>query len=136
MSTLPDSSLPVTFGSPEPQPSRTFRIDFATKRIIGMTDGLEAIKQTVFNILSTERYEYLIHSFDYGSELAGLAGADPLMLQSELKRRVTEALTQDDRITGVSDFQFDFHDDEGLINFRVYTIYGVFDGEKEVRNLV
>ncbi|WP_217563076.1 DUF2634 domain-containing protein [Paenibacillus sp. GbtcB18] len=136
MSTLPDSSLPPSFGSPESQPSRTFRVDFASKRITGMIDGLEAIKQTVFNILSTERYEYLIHSFDYGSELAGLSGADPLMLQSELKRRVTEALTQDDRITGVSDFQFDFNDDVALISFRVYTIYGALDAQKEVRNLV
>src|SRR5690606_42159936 len=64
----------------EQQPSLTYAIDFEKGRIRGMIDELEAVKQAVFLILQTERYRYLIYSDDYGSELEGLIGRDPLFV--------------------------------------------------------
>ena len=51
---------------------------------------------------------------------------------SEMKRRITEALEQDDRITGVGNWSFETGKKTVLSNFTVYTIYGDVDFSKEV----
>lgn len=116
----------------EQQPGRTWKIDFRKKRIIGMTDELEALKQAVFLILHTERFAHLIYSSDYGAELTGLIGEHQLFLQSELTRRIIEALLQDDRVTGVEDFSFEFAQSDVLVRFAVISLYGSFQEEVEV----
>lgn len=116
----------------EQQPSLTFGIDFDRGRVIGMVDGLEAVKQAVFLILQTERYRHLIFSSDYGSELEGLVGRDPLFVQSEIKRRIREALMQDDRIEDVINFSIRFDGDSALMRFTVVSIFGNFEAEQEV----
>ena len=120
----------------EQQPSLTFGIDFDRGRVIGMVDGLDAVKQAVFLILQTERYRYLIYSSDYGSELEGLIGRDPLFVQSELKRRIREALMQDDRIEDVTNFSIRFDGDSALVRFTVVSIFGNFEAEQEVTAVV
>ena len=59
--------------------------------------------QAVYLILNVERYAFPIYSRDYGSELSDLIGTPRDYAISEIKRRITEALTQDDRITSVDD---------------------------------
>lgn len=113
------------------QPSLTYRIDWKSKRIAGMIDDLDAIRQAVVKILQTERFLYLIYTTDYGTEWNGLLGKDQLYVQSELKRRVREALLQDERITDVDDFRFRFDGDAAIVAFTVVSIYGNF--EQEVR---
>jgi len=120
----------------EEQPSLTFGIDFDRGRVIGMVDGLEAVKQAVFLILQTERYRYLIYTPDYGSELEGLIGRDPLFVQSELKRRIREALMQDDRIEDVTNFSIQFDGDNALVRFTVVSVFGNFEAEQEVTSVV
>jgi len=120
----------------EQQPSLTYGIDFEKGRIVGMIDGLEAVKQAVFLILQTERYRYLIYSADYGSELEGLIGRDPLFVRSELKRRIREALLQDDRIEDVTNFDIQINGDSALVRFTVVTIFGDFEAEQEVTGVV
>ena len=120
----------------EQQPSLTYGIDFEKGRIVGMIDGLEAVKQAVFLILQTERYRYLIYSDDYGSELEGLIGRDPLFVRSELKRRIREALLQDDRIEDVTNFDIQINGDSALVRFTVVTIFGDFEAEQEVTGVV
>src|SRR5690606_37221998 len=120
----------------EQQPSLTFGVDFDRGRVIGMVDGLEAVKQAVFLILQTERYRHLIYSDDYGSELEGLIGRDPLFVQSELKRRIREALMQDDRIEDVTNFSIRFDGDSALVRFTVVSIFGNFEAEQEVTAVV
>ena len=71
-------------------------------RITGYIDGLEAIKQAVYLILNTERFEYIIYSWDYGVELYDLFGEPIDFVKSELKRVIKEALEQDDRIIDVN----------------------------------
>ena len=120
----------------EQQPSLTYGIDFDRGRVVGMVDGLDAVKQAVFLILQTERYRHLIFSSDYGSELEGLIGRDPLFVQSELKRRIREALMQDDRIEDVINFSIRFDGDNALVRFTVVSIFGNFEAEQEVTGSV
>jgi phage baseplate assembly protein W len=111
------------------QPSRTWRLDAETGRIAGKIDGLEAVKQAVFKILQTERYAYMAYSFDYGVELQSLMGQSPAYAQSELRRRIAEALLQDARILDVRDFQFEQTEDSMTVRFTVESSAGTFDQE-------
>ncbi len=111
------------------QPSRTWRLDAETGRIAGKIDGLEAVKQAVFKILQTERYAYMAYSFDYGVELRSLMGQSPAYAQSELRRRIAEALLQDARIQNVRDFQFEQTEDSMTVRFTVESSAGTFDQE-------
>ena len=69
-------------------------------------DGLDAIRQAVFLILSTPRYEYAIYNFQYGCETESLLGLSAELAQSEIKRSVKEAVLTDDRIKSVQNFVF------------------------------
>lgn len=42
------------------QPSLCPRMIVESERIIGQCDDVEAIKQAIYNILNTERYQYII----------------------------------------------------------------------------
>lgn len=114
------------------QPSRTYRIDLARKRIVGMTDRLEAVQQAVYKILRTVRFEHIIYSFNYGHELNKLIGKDPLFVRSEIRRMLREALLQDDRITGIGNLQTIVNSDSITVQFTVNSQYGSFDVEQEV----
>lgn len=114
------------------QPSKTYNLDVDKKEIIGMTDEQQAVLQAVYLILSTERYVYPIYSHKYGVELENLIGMPRDYVTSELKHRIEEALTQDDRIEGVSDWHFEFVGRIIKVKFAVNTIYGDINAEKEV----
>ncbi|GAA0389377.1 DUF2634 domain-containing protein [Paenibacillus motobuensis] len=106
--------------------SRTYRLDFQNNRMAGMTDGLDAVKQAAYKILQTERFAHLIYGNDYGFEGHSLIGRSSGYVRSDLNRRVTEALLQDDRISGITDFQVDIKDDQAVASFLLHSIYGDF----------
>lgn len=114
------------------QPSKTYKIDLDKSKIRGYIDELEAVKQAVYKILNTERYKYLIYSWNYGIELEDLFGEPIPYVYSELKRRIEEALVQDDRINSVDSFSFENKKGVVLATFTVHTIYGDIDADKEV----
>src|SRR5690606_11994314 len=120
----------------EQQPSLTYGIDFEKGREVGMIDVIEAVKQAVFLILKTERSRYLRYTADYGSELEGLIGRDRLFVQSELKRRIREALMRDDRIEDVTNFRLQFNGDRVLVRFTVISNFGEIEMEQEVTTVV
>lgn len=113
------------------QPSRTYRLDIANRRISGMIDDLDAIKQAVYKILLTERFGYLIYSGNYGVD-SGPITSDRMYFESQTKRRIKEALTQDQRINDVQGFTFSYNGDHALVQFTVVTQYGRFQSSKEV----
>lgn len=115
------------------QPSYTHKLDIEGQRVTGMTDKRDALRQTVYLILSVERYAYPIYSRNYGSELADLIGQPMDYAMSEMKRRITDALMQDDRITGVDDWTFETGRKSISARFTVYTIYGALEATKEVK---
>lgn len=51
------------------QPSKTYKLNTDTQTIVGYYDGREAIEQAIYLILNTERFEWVIYSWAYGSEL-------------------------------------------------------------------
>lgn len=106
--------------------SKTYKIDFEKGKIIGFCDEVEALRQTVQLILNTERYEHLIYSWDYGSELRDLIGKDKDITESEIKRRIREALMQDNRVNNVDNFIFNYDKDGVTVDFTVFSIYGEF----------
>ncbi|MBY6879652.1 DUF2634 domain-containing protein [Clostridium botulinum] len=106
------------------EPTKTYKIK--DNRIVGVVDGKEALKQAIQLILGTERYEYLIYSWNYGSELNGLIGKQKDIAESEFKRRIREALSQDDRINNVNNFIFKYDKDGVEVSFTVFSIYGEF----------
>lgn len=84
-------------------PSRTYRIDFENKRIVGMVDGIEAMAQAVEKICRTERYSERIYSGDYGIELNRLVGASRPFVEANLELTFSDAFSADDRISGIGD---------------------------------
>ena len=113
-------------------PSKDYALDIENERINGSVEDLEHLKQTTYIILNTERYEHLIYSWDYGVELNDLIGMPHSYVIPEIERRVTEALTQDERITGVSGFEH-VKTKKGLHStFVVSSTFGNFESEVNV----
>ena len=113
-------------------PTRTYKINFESGRISGETDGLDAIRQAIYLILSSERYQHIIYSWDYGVELLDLYGKPMPYVMSELPRRIKEALIQDDRISDVVDFKFVKQGKRLNTTFTVVTDGGNISTELEV----
>ena len=130
---LPLSDKDILQINESTEPSNTFFIDFEKGRISGFIDEKEAVKQAIMLILNTERYKFLIYSWNYGAELEELIGTHPDIVEDEAERLISEALLQDDRITAVYDFEFSRNRDTLLVNFKVDSIYGDIDIETEVR---
>ena len=114
------------------QPGFTHKLDIDRQRVRGTTDGKDALLQAVYLILNVERYAYPIYSRNYGSELSNLIGKPKDYAMSELKRQITEALLQDDRITGLSDWEFETGRKSVTARFVIHTIYGDVEASKEV----
>ena len=113
-------------------PSRTLKMDHDWKTITGTIDQIQAVEQAVFLILTTERYQWLIFSWDYGVELQNLIGKDPEYCIPEIERRTREALLQDDRITAVENFEFELNKRKVLTTVTVISIFGNINVEKAV----
>ena len=128
-----NASLPMQDFTVEEQPTRTYGMSPEDGTIRGYTDGIGAMEQAVYKILSTERYRYMIYSWNYGVELEDLFGEPVSFVCPELERRIKEALLWDTRIEDVSDFRFDISR-KGTVHvyFLVHTIFGDFGAEKEV----
>lgn len=126
MAVLPQSgavnlSNGVTFVQ---QPSLTWYINKDTNQIQGNIDGAEAVAQAVDIILNVERFRWQIYSPNSGTEWAGLIGQDPGYVASELQRRITDALSIDDRIRGISNFSYSVSGNTLSASFTVNTVYG------------
>ncbi len=112
--------------------SLTYRMDWDKKRITGRLDGLEAVQQAVAKILRTDRYEHLIYSSDYGTEWGLVLGKDRLLARAEIRRIVSEALLQDERIIRLEDTTVSFNGDNLSFSCKVITQYGNFELRKEM----
>lgn len=108
-------------------------MDLEAGRVSGFTDNTEAMEQAIFKILSTERFDYLIYSWNYGTEMKAAVGKSFPVFSSEIKRVIREALMADSRITDVVDFvvtQIDKRTSE--VSFTAETIYGRIDVKRTV----
>lgn len=101
-------------------------------RLNGFIDDIDSVIQAIYLILSTERYKFIIYSWDYGIELLDLIGKPMPYVMSELPRRITEALVMDDRIDDVIDFEFETSGSKLHTTFTVVTNIGNISTDLEV----
>lgn len=133
-----DRMIPATSGflsidlEQTPDPSKTYKMNIEAETIRGSCDELEAMKQAIYKILNTERYRYIIYSWNYGVELEELFGEPISYCIPEIERRITEALLQDDRINDVFGFEFATKGKVVSTKFTVSTIFGEANIEKDV----
>lgn len=119
-----DDLIDETDESDEP---RDYELDLRTGKLTGrMVTGLDAIKQWIYLALSTERYYYTQHSWDYGSELHTLIGktVDPEYIESEAARMIEEALLVNKHITDIDDLTCSIDRDVLTVSFTAITDYG------------
>lgn len=116
---------------------KTSRVEFASyssnEWIVDFESGdngqpksiLDAVAQDVRFALSTDRYKWPIMGSNFGVTFDDLIGTDYNYIRSEVVRRIRDALSIDDRILQVDDFQFTPLEDSGiLISCVVQTTFG------------
>ncbi len=113
--------------------SKTYYLDIEKNRIVGKCDDVTALKQAIYMILNTERFEYLIYSWNYGVEFKELIGENETYVIPELERVIKEALLQDDRIIDVNNFEFKTEKNSVMVTFTVITGLGEFVIDKVVK---
>jgi len=116
----------------EQEKTQTFGITDTYNAIGGRIDGLDAVKQSVYLTLNTEADQFIIYPYTYGLKTLDLIGKPIYYVMAIIPERIAEALLNDDRITGVSDFEFETDKSKLIVKFIVHTIYGEIKEEKEV----
>ena len=114
------------------QPSYTFKLNSDDENIKGFVDDLQAVKQAIYLILNTQRYQYLIYDWNYGVEFDDLIGSEKNYAMVQIQSRITDALLQDDRIEAVVDFEFESNKKSITAYFVVKTIFGDIETQKVV----
>ncbi|MFJ3389962.1 MULTISPECIES: DUF2634 domain-containing protein [unclassified Lysinibacillus] len=114
------------------EPSKNYKLIPNKNRCVGYVDEIEAMKQAIFLMLSVERYDHIIYSWNFGAEFKDLFGKPVSFVASEAKRRIRDALIQDDRINEVDSFVVTTHKNKVHIQYTAHTIYGEITAEKEV----
>lgn len=113
-------------------PSQTWKISKGSNRIVGETNGLEAVAQAVEILLSIDRYAFQIFRPYSGSEVKKLIGRNAKDAEILLQRYVQEALSADDRILGIENFSSTVDGDKLTASFDVRTVFGTVRKEMEV----
>lgn len=126
-----DSAIPIDQIEVVPFPSNTYRL--TDTQIVGSVDGLSAIEQAVYHILSTERYAYAIYDDNYGVELEKYIGRSFGYLETTIQNTLQDALLQDDRILAVNVTSVTKQGiDSALVQFDVITNIGALSAEVRV----
>lgn len=124
MPTLPGSGTLTQGLEIQEEPSLTWIADKEKNRIVGVANGLPAIRQAVDIITQVERFRWQIYTPFFGMDWDGLVGMDPGYVASELHRRLSDAFSMDSRILGITDFTYQSSGDVLTANFTVQTVYG------------
>lgn len=113
--------------------TKTYKLDFVNKRIVGMIDNLDAAVQAAHKILLTERYSERIYSGDYGIELNRLIGTSMPFVEANMKTTLNEAFTPDTRFNEVENVNITRTDCDSIrVDFRIVTIDGKADTSIQV----
>lgn len=125
--------IPVNYEEPEEDlleesaelSDKTFLLNFENNRIQGNIKELEAVKQSIICMLETERYAYLIHTWQYGASIEQYIGQSYDYVTADIGREIKETLMTDDRIIDVYGFKFEQTAENLKVNFEVNTVYGI-----------
>lgn len=135
---LPQSDgMPSDFDTSESHellPTKTYKIDWQNKRIIGTVDGREACMQFIHKLFSTDKYAFEIYDWFYGNEIYKLIGQPFDYVSARIPKVCKEALMVDDRIVDVRKFTCTQTTvDSATISFIVDTVYGPIEYSKEMK---
>lgn len=117
---IPTDNVPTQNLAIEKDTGFTYKLELQTERVRKYVDDIESLKQAIYKILQTERYSYLAYNWQYGIETNDLYGKPKQLVKALLPNRIKEALSIDDRIKDVVDFEFkDISKTELLVTFSV-----------------
>lgn len=102
-----------------------FIIDPSTNDIKVVT-GMKALEVWIYKAILTDRFEYPIYSWDYGTELTDLIGQkfSKGLTESEAFRFIKEALMINPYINDVNNLGIVFDGDTVTIKISVTSVYG------------
>ena len=124
MNVLPDSyanGLIIEERKEAENPTKTWAFQLDGDRCVGTCDDANALIQTAYAILQTERRAHLIYPPDYGLQMDDLRGRPAPFVFAMLQTRVREALMYDKRITDVTDFEYDTSGDSMTLRYVMHT---------------
>jgi hypothetical protein len=124
--------LIVQFDEDEQQNTQTFGINFTNNTIGNKVDNLEALRQSIYLMISVEADQYLIYPYTYGMKTLDLIGKPAHYVMAVISDRIKETLLSDDRINDVTDFEYEVDRNKLLVKFVVDTIYNVKIEEETV----
>ncbi len=108
-------------------PSKTYKLDMDSKRIVGIVDNMEAVQQAIRKALITPRMKCLAYDDQYGNESQALSSMNDVTreyIESELPALIKDALLSDSRVKDVEDIKLEFEDDNLYVSMTVKTAYG------------
>lgn len=106
-------------------PAQEWILDEETEMLGEPSLEVKAIAQDVKFAMLTERNKYPIMGSNFGVEFLDLVGKDPMYIKAQIKARIKDALSIDDRITAVTDFKFKNIDANSVsVSFVVETVLG------------
>jgi hypothetical protein len=109
----------------ESYPSTEWVVDFETGMNNEPLDNMDAIAQDFKFALGTERYKYPIMGKNFGVTLDDLIGRDDMFIESEIKNRIEDCLSIDDRVESIDSWKFTRLEDNGLlVEFTIHCYQG------------
>lgn len=104
-----------------------YEIDFDTMTLTGrMISGVDAVKQWIKICLGIPRYLHTQYSWTYGQDFEDLIGRTYTVseLKPIMQRMITEALSKNTDITGITNLSVKKEGTTATVSFTVNTIYG------------
>lgn len=106
-------------------PSNEWVVDFDSGFNSEPDSNLKSVSQDIRFALETERYKWPIMGSNFGVTLNDLIGSDYNYIRGEITRRINDALSIDDRIVNIGNFEFENTGDSSMIvKCTVTTIFG------------
>lgn len=127
MAILPENALNVDLSQNiawSEWDTNTWYVNPVTKSITGMCDGLTAMQQAVEIILNIERFYWQIYTPNFGMQWEGLIGNSPAYVAAVMLRRLADAFSVDNRITGITNYTYTVDEGVMTVNLVIGTVYG------------
>lgn len=119
-----------SFEEEQEKPSKTYKLDLDSGRIVGYADDMEAVQQAIRKALITPRFKCLVYDDQYGSEIRdAFQNVTPEYIETAAEELIWDTLKPDTRILGISDVSVEMKNDDCYISFTARTIFG--DSEVE-----
>jgi phage baseplate assembly protein W len=103
------------------------------ERLLGYIKDIEALKQSIKHILTTEKGAYEIYPSDYGVSLNKYIGLSFDFLEAGIERDIREAIIYDVRVISATMLELtQIAKHSAFIKFRVDSVLGSFTEEVTV----